>query len=451
MKLGGTSVVLVTVLVLAGCGAPPISEAEYERRLTALDGVTSAYFSRNENLPFIYDFRSAVGVGSSITSAQLLAVVDELEAMPGFSSYTVYEMEEHPRGVSWDFRDFPSASHLEFVSEMWPVAAALPQESSVEFNEVLGANHTRLEWSTRETTDPESNALIATDFASQIAQADSGAELRAGIPHFGFEGVPGRCAGLVEAVETLVDTAEVTSVDVRCSNQDNRIVASVLDDATATLGLLEGPLRSLGFTLVVTPDEFRADAAVPEELLADITAVVTVAQQVPGAPSALSTSSGIDFGTTDEQTARALVAAVQSMPEYDRISITLHVSVPESDSVLTISKNPGQRLYLDPLIAIAKQPGFWSLSARTNAVGVISQDLHLAAPSVEEAVAILHKAGFRDAAGLMLRVNVYENDRALIRLSVVVQEDGSVAPVHDEESDEAERRFLETWNAGAQN
>lgn len=445
------SLAFLSLLVLAGCGSPPISEVEYESRLTALDGVTTAYFNRSENLPFVFEFQSSVGVESDITPDQLRALFHELDAMPGFNSYAVYEAIEHPRGVRWEARDVPTMNQLEFLAEMWPVAAALPEETSVEFDHRMSTDTIRLEWRPSGQTEPETNARMATEFASQVAQADARVALSVGIPYVGFDGVPGECPGLGDAVNTLVDTADVTSLDVRCDDRENRIIASVLDDATTVAEHLEQPLRALGFTLAITPDGFRANAELSEALLADITAIVAASQQVPGAPSARSTSSGIDFHSTDEETARSVIAAIEPLPEYDRISVTLHVTVPESDSTLTISKGPGQRLYLDPLIAIGRQPGFMSLRAKTNFAGDVEQDVHLNAASVEEAVTILAEAGFRDAEGIRLHVNVYANDRAIMRLAVVVQQDGTVAPSSDAVTDDAERRFLDEWNAGSPN
>lgn len=445
MKLRGISLAIVTVLLLAGCTVPPIREGEFERRMTSLDGVASAYIGRQENLPFIYEYHAHVGVDSDITSEQLRAAFSELAALPAFSRYSMGEGNEHLLGVRWSSSDIPVERELDFVVSIWPVAAALPEGTTVDFSNLRDVTDVRVRQSPDEPSDPEVNAVIAAQFAAHIAHAESLSELKVDIHSVGFDGVPGRCPGLVEAVDVLVESTELASLDVVCGNT-NRVAASVGDDPQAILTELEEPLHALGFDLVVTPDWFRASADLPADLFADFAAVVEASQQVPGAPAARATSEGIEFQTADEQTVRALVAAVESMPEYERIGFTVHMKLPETDFVLPFSKRPRQDLYLDPFIAMGKHPSFMSLRADSPFGDPVAPSLHFNAANIDDAVSILHSAGFRDAAGLIMGVNVYVNDRAILNMYIVIHDDGSVTP-RNQVDDNAERKFLEVWNA----
>lgn len=435
---------LVIALVLAGCSGPPMSSDEFAERMMALDGVTSAEVSTEHPVFGATVFHAKVGVTSDVSESELQAIFGQMVALPALDAYTVYEDDQRGDGVRWEFTDHQTLSEHEFVAAIWPDAASLPDGTRVYLSGGPDPS-AQLSWHDEALLDRESITEVMMQFVTRVAAADPRARLTTYSTTFDFKGVPTKCDGLVEAVEALLDSADVTSLEVECSDTNSSIEAFVGAEESTALVSIQNFLSAAGLELTVTADDPRAKDNVPPEVKADAVAVRDAAREVPGAPAAWSTPTGIVFEGTDEQTVRALLETVKPMPEFERVSFSIGIGATATEKAFSIAKSSGQPFYTEALFAIGKHPEVHRLWAEIRTDGTARHHLTVQAPSVEEAVSILRSTGIQDARGAVLHIDVAHTAGPLVRIAVVVGEDGELLPLH-ETDDQAQLRFLDAWN-----
>jgi len=239
----------VAAVMLAGCGSPPLSEEVFAQRMEALSGVEIAYIGVDKSTPFAPVYTATVGVDSDLSAQELQAILDELDSLRTFGRYSITEWDERPDGVHWSFDARVAADERALALALWEDAAGLPRGSAVRFDSAAQAPYVSVYWATNDNDlDAAASARAVAAFASRVAAADARAHLVVETPLVTFEGVPGDCPSLAQAVEILVAAGEAASVDATC----RRIVASATGDASAVLAGASDPLRELGFELEVT-------------------------------------------------------------------------------------------------------------------------------------------------------------------------------------------------------
>ncbi len=442
------------VILLTGCGSPPVSEKEFAERMDSVGGVEGAYISDHQNLPFIFTYEATVQLKVEVSSAHVSGVFEAFEEYDAFDRYSLHSELGSDVSVSWSAASLPDSSVREAIATVWPAAMRLPEHSIVDMKDwaspldvEVGSSAHADESSALTHTEP--TALAAVEFAAIVAQAEPDAAFELTLGSVWIKSGLARCPAAPDVVDALIAGYEVIQLQLSCDDAGNSLVAAIDSmDTDAAQAQLAPLADDAGVSLVVTPADFTTDAGADTALREDVNALMEASRQVDGYPHADTTDSGIAFEAADEATVRAMVEHMSSTPGYDRRTLELMVGVP--GDALTIPKAVGGPLYLEQILAIDRAPNVnrWAVGIHPSDPSRLKGSVVVSADDVDQAARALRDAGLGEMAGLTVSIRVVNfDDHRIGAVTAVVHSDGSLESEHPADSELAQP-FLDAW-AGA--